>query len=56
MENSYFYIVRYKGYILSDPSRWKQKIKNSIPYVVRILQILDNTVRANQYPSNLSGG
>jgi hypothetical protein len=47
MENSYFYIIRYKEYILFDPSRRKQKIKNSILYIVRILRILSNTIWAN---------
>jgi hypothetical protein len=56
MESSYFYKIRYKGCILLDPNRRKQKIKNSIPYAVRILRILSNIIRANQYPSNLLGG
>jgi hypothetical protein len=56
MENSYFYTIRYKKYILLDPSRRKQKIKNGILYIVRILRILSNTIWANQYSSNLLGG
>jgi hypothetical protein len=47
MESSYFYIIGYKGCILLDPSRQKQKIENSIPYAVRILRIPSNAVRAN---------
>jgi hypothetical protein len=34
MENSYFYTIRYKKRVLSDPSYQKQKIENSILYVV----------------------
>jgi hypothetical protein len=56
MENSYFYIVGYKEYILFDPSRRKQKIENGILYIIRILRIPGNAVRVNQYPSNLPGG
>jgi hypothetical protein len=36
-----------KIYILSDPNRRKQKIENNILYVVRVLQILNNTIRVN---------
>jgi hypothetical protein len=54
-ESSYFYITGYKKHILSNPIRQKQKIKNSILYIVRILRISSNIIRANQRPSNLSG-
>jgi hypothetical protein len=56
IESSYLHTIRYKKRILFDPSRRKQKIENDIPYTIRILRILSNTVRANQYPSNLLGG
>jgi hypothetical protein len=47
MENSYLYIIRYKGCILLDPSRQKQRIENNILYTVWILRIPSNTIRAN---------
>jgi hypothetical protein len=55
IESNYLYTIRYKKYILFDPSRQKQKIKNNILYAVRILRIPSNTIRANQRPSNLLG-
>jgi hypothetical protein len=47
MENNYLYTIRHKKYILFDPSRRKQKIKNNILYAVWILRISSNTIRAN---------
>jgi Reverse transcriptase (RNA-dependent DNA polymerase) len=52
-EGSYFHIIRHKGHILLDPSHRKQRMENGISYAVRILRVLNNTVRANQYSSNL---
>jgi hypothetical protein len=47
IKGSYFHTIRYKGYILFNPSRRKQRIENGILYVVRILRIPNNIVRAN---------